>query len=67
MFADMPVAISCNNCSWMRQMHAFEAVQKLRDKRKISDAPLGEPVGGFYCKKCKRSVTVTIHAPAQWA
>jgi hypothetical protein len=67
MFADMPVAIMCNSCSHQRQLHAFKVVQMLREKRKISNVPLGEPVAGFWCKFEKKSVTVTIRAPAQWA
>jgi hypothetical protein len=67
MFADMVVAILCNSCPGMRTMHAFKVIQMLREKRKIDNVPLGEPVAGFRCNKCRRSVTVTIRAPAQWA
>ena len=67
MFADMAVAICCNNCSSVRQMHAYKVVQLLREKRKIDNVKLDEPVGGFHCRRCRRSVTVTIRAPAQWA
>ena len=61
--ADMPVRITCERCGNVRQMHAFELTQKLAKKNKDVAVNLLEPVAGFYCKTCKRSVRAIISAP----
>jgi hypothetical protein len=64
MFADMPVAIQCQSCSHVRRMHAFTL---MRTNKKAAKMPLGPPVAGFYCKGCRKRVSVIISAPMQWA
>lgn len=63
-FADMPVRIVCLQCSHFSQMHAYELVRR---NRKAANTLLRTPVAGFYCKSCRRKVTVVIVAPANRA
>jgi hypothetical protein len=63
-FADMPIRIVCLQCKHFRQMHAYEFV---RCHRRAAKTLLRTPVPGFYCKACRRKVTVVIIAPMHLA
>lgn len=62
-FADMPSIITCQRCSRFRQMHTFQLKQMKLDAGQI---PIWTHVAGFYCKGCRRKVTVVITAPMHW-
>lgn len=63
-FADLPILVTCQECAHFRQMHAYQLKRKKIDAGQL---PLWKPVPGFYCKGCRRKVTVMITAPVQWA
>ena len=63
-FADMPVIVTCQRCSRFRRMHAFQLKQMKPDAGSIK---LWRAVSGFYCRGCRRKVTVVITAPMHWA
>lgn len=63
-FADMPIIITCQECSHFRQMHAYQLKSKRPDAGQL---PLWKLVPGFYCKNCRRKVSVVIAAPMHWA
>ena len=63
LLADLPVRVTCEQCGWTRQMHAFELSQKLRSKRHLSTLNLWEPTPGFRCGGCRRSVRAVISTP----
>ena len=63
MGADLPVRVTCERCRRFRQMHAFELLQKVDGKVKTRPVNLLEPIAGFYCTGCKRSVRAVISAP----
>ena len=61
--ADMPVRVTCTACGAFRQMHAFELEQKVSAKPQMRTLNLWEPLAGFFCKGCKRSVRAVVSAP----
>jgi hypothetical protein len=61
--ADLPVRLVCSECGHFQQMHAFALLQKLSAKRRSRPVNLLEPLPGFYCRGCKRSVRAVISAP----
>lgn len=65
--ADMPVRVTCAECGHFRQMHAFELTQKVGKNQKLRDLNLWEPVPGFRCVWCKRSVRAVVSAPLKEA
>src|SRR5580698_7207204 len=59
MWADMVLHITCQRCSRPRCEWAY----KLCQRRPAAGAvPLNKTVSGFYCRGCKRSVSVYITA-----
>ncbi len=63
-FDDFPVRITCQKCGHFRQMHAFEALRKLSNKRKEEGVKLWQSITGVFRCRCKHR-TVKITAPLQ--
>jgi hypothetical protein len=63
LLADLPVRVTCTECSHFRQMHAFELTQKVSRNPRLRILNLWEPVPGFRCGQCGRSVRVVVSAP----
>lgn len=59
----MPVRVTCTECGTFRQMHAYELAQKVRGKPRLRVVNLWEPIPGFFCNCCKRSVRAVVSAP----
>lgn len=64
--ADFPVRITCQKCGHFKQMHAFEALQKLSKKKPDGDVQLFVPVKGVFKCRCGHA-TVKITAPMKRA
>jgi hypothetical protein len=63
-FADLPILITCQECAHFRQMHSYQLKRMRPDAGAL---PLWKAVRGFYCKGCRRKVTVVITAPMHWS
>ena len=55
--ANYMVEVCCDRCSMKRRMHPYTLMN--RHKRLI-EAPLNEPLYGFYCMTCRSKVQVII-------
>jgi hypothetical protein len=59
MWAGMVLHINCQRCSRPKSESAYKLCQRRPSAKGL---PLYKNVGGFYCRGCKRSVTVYISA-----
>jgi hypothetical protein len=63
MWAHRVLTITCQRCSGSNTMYAW----KLYHLRKHAGAlPLFAPVGGFYCRGCRRKVQVVMVPDGPW-
>jgi len=68
MFADFPVRVRCTSCNHFRQLHAFNLVRQVGKKADAGKLPLWAEIHNlFYCRSCRRRVTVVITAPMSQA
>ena len=67
LLADMPVRVTCAECGHVRQMHAFALTEKTARHPKLRTLNLWEPVAGFRCGRCGRSVRAVVTAPLEEA
>ena len=59
MWAGMVLHINCQRCSRPTSEWAYKLCQR---RPSASVIPLNKAISGFYCRGCKRSVTVYISA-----
>ena len=63
MWAGRILTITCQRCSGSRSLYAW----KLYHARAHAGAlPLRAPVGGFYCRGCRRKVQVVMVPGGPW-
>jgi hypothetical protein len=58
MMASAVVVITCQSCRHNRRMWAWRIYELAKDR--VLSMPLGKPVGGFFCKGCRRSAKAVI-------
>jgi hypothetical protein len=64
MWANMVLHITCRRCSRPRCEWAYKLCQR---KPMAKAIPLNKTVSGFYCRGCKRSVSVYIQVSEEGA
>lgn len=55
--ADYLVLVTCQRCDAQKQMHPFTL---LSNHRALTNARLGEPLSGFFCRSCRHKVQAVI-------
>ncbi|HEY1613769.1 MAG TPA: hypothetical protein VGF97_08775 [Rhizomicrobium sp.] len=55
--ADYVVVVTCGQCGAKRQMHPYRLIHA---RRSLETARLDTELSGFFCRTCRRSVSVTI-------
>ncbi len=55
--ADYLVMVTCETCGAQKQMHPFKLIAA---NKALTTASLGEPLPGFFCKRCRRSARAVV-------
>jgi len=55
--ADYLVMVVCDRCHAQKQMHPYKLIAA---NKSLTNAALGVPLPGFFCKSCRRSARATV-------